>query len=139
MTPGIATGVTDEPLKHPALPKEAPWPGSSASTRKTLWPSRCSQLAAHTPTMPAPITPTRLSRSATYEADYGAARQGIFLRHAGSQIGLAGKCERIIIVCFGGLGTNRVGYAWSLSPIWRRTCAASCDTGGFLHSSEICE
>src|SRR5438105_6169538 len=61
MTPGIATGVTDEPLKHPALPKEAPWPGSSASTRKTLWPSRCSQLAAHTPTMPAPITPTRLT------------------------------------------------------------------------------
>src|SRR5438105_13090889 len=63
MTPGIATGVTDEPLKHPALPKEAPAPGSPASTRQTLWPSRCSQLAAHTPTMPAPITPTRLTPS----------------------------------------------------------------------------
>ena len=60
-TPGIATGVTDEPLKHPALPKEAPRPGSSGSIRKTLWPSRCSQLAAHTPTMPAPITPTRFA------------------------------------------------------------------------------
>jgi hypothetical protein len=51
----------DEPLKHPALPKEAPRPGPSFSIRKTLWPSRCSQLAAHTPTMPAPITPTRFA------------------------------------------------------------------------------
>jgi hypothetical protein len=59
ITPGIDIGVTEEPLKQPALPNEAPWPGSPASTRKTLWPSRCSQLAVQTPTMPAPITPTR--------------------------------------------------------------------------------
>src|SRR5437879_10962676 len=59
MTPGIAAGVTDEPLKQPALPNEAPSPGLPGSIRKTLLPSRCSQLAAHTPTMPAPITPTR--------------------------------------------------------------------------------
>src|SRR5260370_29989658 len=59
ITPGIATGVTDEPLKHPALPNDAPSPGLPGSIRNTLWPSRCSQLAAHTPTMPAPITPTR--------------------------------------------------------------------------------
>jgi len=60
-TPGIDTGVTDEPFKQPALPKEAPRPGSPASIRKTLCPSRCSQLAAHTPTIPAPITPTRFA------------------------------------------------------------------------------
>jgi hypothetical protein len=64
ITPGIDTGVTEEPLKHPALPKDAPRPGSPASTKKTLWPSRCSQLAAHTPTMPAPITPTRFAPTA---------------------------------------------------------------------------
>jgi len=62
IVPGIDTGVTEEPLRQPALPNEAPWPGSPASIRKTLWPSRCSQLAAQTPTIPAPITPTRFAR-----------------------------------------------------------------------------
>ena len=64
MIPGIATGVTEEPLKQPALPKEAPSPGLPGSTRNTRCPSRCSHNAAHTPTMPAPITPTRRAPSA---------------------------------------------------------------------------
>src|SRR4051794_7530667 len=59
MKPGNAPGVTDEPLNAPALPNEAPSPGLPGSTRNTLCPSRCSQRAAQTPTMPAPITPTR--------------------------------------------------------------------------------
>src|SRR5262249_13073898 len=59
--PGIDSGVTEEALSAPALPNEAPRPGSPASTRKTWWPSRSSQLAAHTPTMPAPMTPTRIA------------------------------------------------------------------------------
>ena len=38
ITPGIATGVTDEPLNAPALPNEAPSPGFPGSIRKTLVP-----------------------------------------------------------------------------------------------------
>ena len=41
ITPGIDIGVTEEALKAPALPNEAPWPGSPASIRNTWWPSRC--------------------------------------------------------------------------------------------------
>ena len=33
ITPGIAIGVTDEPLKHPALPNDAPSPGLSGSIK----------------------------------------------------------------------------------------------------------
>ena len=46
--PGIAIGVTEEPLKQPALPKDAPSPGFPGSTRNTRWPSRCSHSAAQT-------------------------------------------------------------------------------------------
>jgi len=51
-------GTTEEPLKHPALPNEAPSPGLAGSMSTTSRPLRNRKLAAQTPTMPAPITAT---------------------------------------------------------------------------------
>src|SRR5579859_1292784 len=61
IVPGIDIGTTEEPLRQPAFPKEAPSPGAPGSSTNTLWPSRCRKLAAVMPTMPAPITPTVLA------------------------------------------------------------------------------
>src|SRR5215468_11550483 len=58
--PGIDIGTTEDPLRQPALPKEAPSPGAPGSSTNTRWPSRCKKLAAVMPTIPAPITPTVL-------------------------------------------------------------------------------
>src|SRR5580693_9451554 len=56
--PGIDIGTTEEALKQPALPNEVPSPGLPGSTMNTSWPARCRKLAAVTPTIPAPMTPT---------------------------------------------------------------------------------
>ena len=58
MIPGIEIGTTEEPLKQPALPKEVPSPGLPDSMSTTSCPLRSRKLAAVTPTIPAPITPT---------------------------------------------------------------------------------
>src|SRR5262245_6579667 len=56
--PGIDIGTTDEPLKHPALPNDAPSPGAFGSSNTTSCPLRSRKLAVVTPTTPAPITAT---------------------------------------------------------------------------------
>src|SRR5215470_11087247 len=58
MMPGIDIGTTDEPLKHPALPNDAPSPGAFGSSNTTSCPLRSRKLAVVTPTIPAPITAT---------------------------------------------------------------------------------
>jgi len=58
IVPGIDIGTTDEPLKHPALPNEAPSPGAFGSSNTTSCPLRSKKLAVVTPTIPAPITTT---------------------------------------------------------------------------------
>src|SRR5262245_20289505 len=56
IVPGIDIGTTDEPLKHPALPNDAPLPGAFGSSSTTSCPLRSKKLAVVTPTIPAPIT-----------------------------------------------------------------------------------
>src|SRR5262249_17896744 len=58
IVPGIDIGTTDEPLSAPALPNEVPSPGLPGSTMNTSCPARCRKLAAATPIIPAPMTPT---------------------------------------------------------------------------------
>lgn len=58
IVPGIDIGTTDEPLKHPALPNDAPSPGAFGSSNATSCPLRSKKLAVVTPTIPAPITTT---------------------------------------------------------------------------------
>src|SRR5258707_2463463 len=82
MTPGIAVGVTDEPLKQPALPNDVPSPGLPGSTRNTRWPSRCSHNAAQTPTMPAPITPICRAPSAPMPAAISGPQSGARPSHS---------------------------------------------------------
>src|SRR5262245_25178189 len=58
IVPGIDMGTTEEPLKHPALPNDAPSPGAFGSSNTTSCPLRSKKLAVVTPTIPAPITAT---------------------------------------------------------------------------------
>src|SRR5215208_3489977 len=121
ITPGIATGVTEEPLKQPALPNEAPSPGLPGSTRNTLCPSRCSQRAAHTPTMPAPITPTRRARSPPLAAAIARLPQALRAawRHpmprATAPLKFQPESQRM---------SNNPGRAADLPAVQRRRCPA---------------
>ena len=58
INPGTVTGMIELEARTPALPKDAPSPGSSRSTRTTSRPWRKSLSAVETPTMPAPMTAT---------------------------------------------------------------------------------
>src|SRR5262249_13633786 len=79
MVSGIDIGTTDDPLKHPALPNEAPSPGLPGASRMTPCTLRRRKLAEVTPTTPAPITATvrlrpslaihRLGAAADLQAD----------------------------------------------------------------------
>ncbi len=56
INPAAVTGDTEHAAKTPALPEDVPSPGGFLSTSVTGFPLRRSQIAAETPTTPAPMT-----------------------------------------------------------------------------------
>jgi len=58
---GVLFGTTAPVTMPPALPNDVAVPGARGSSSVTSWPSRCRCSAQDTPTMPAPMTATRIS------------------------------------------------------------------------------